>query len=179
MASVGDINVLVVDDSRPTRMLLRSMLTAGGVRRIAEAATAEAAFAALRAPTDLVLLDWQMQPVDGLAFARMVRWRPDSPRPYVPIVMLTAHTEISRVAAARDAGVTGFVKKPISAQMLFARIGSALTDTRMYVQSAKFMGPDRRRVQLPSYLGPFRRDCDQSRQAWAETVDIDDLRLSA
>ena len=105
----------------------------------------------------------------------MLRWDDDSPNPYVPILMLTAHTEASRVAAARDAGVTGFVKKPISARLLFERIASALTDARMFVRSGDFCGPDRRRGQDSDYAGPFRRASDHA----DETVDVDDLRWRA
>jgi DNA-binding response OmpR family regulator len=101
----------------------------------------------------------------------MLRRDADSPNPYAPVLMLTAHTEASRVEAARDAGVTGFVKKPISARLLFERITSALTDTRMFVRSADFFGPDRRHGQDPNYAGPLRRASDR-----VDTVDVDDER---
>jgi DNA-binding response OmpR family regulator len=120
---------------------------------------------------NLVLADWKMQPTDGLAFTHMTRWQADSPNPYVPILMLTAHTEASRVAAARDAGVTGFVKKPISARVLFERMASALTDTRVFVRTADFFGPDRRHTEARDYAGPFRRGTDRGQVAM---VDIDD-----
>jgi CheY-like chemotaxis protein len=176
LTSLSDIRALIVDDSPQMRVLVRSLLRAGGILKVGEADTAAAAFAAMRAaPVDLIILDWKMTPIDGLAFARMVRWRDDSPNPYLPIVMLTAHTEASRVAAARDAGVTGFVKKPISARMLFDRISSALTDTRMFICAPDFRGPDRRRAHAPNYAGPFRRASD----AAGETIDIDDLRCRA
>jgi DNA-binding response OmpR family regulator len=86
--------------------------------------------------------------------------------------MLTAHTEASRVAAARDAGVTGFVRKPISARALFDRVSSALTDTRMFIRTDTFFGPDRRHGQAPGYAGPFRRASDRSQ----EMVDLDRWR---
>ena len=179
MASIGDIQVLVVDDNRQARLLLRSMLSAGGVRHIAEAGAGGDAFKALRSSVDLVLLDWQMSPMDGLTFTRDVRWRTDSPRPYVPTIMLTAHTELSRVAAARDAGVSGFVKKPISAQQLFARISTALTETRLFVRCETFIGPDRRRLLNVAYAGPFRRESDAAPDRWTDSIDLDDLRWSA
>jgi DNA-binding response OmpR family regulator len=90
--------------------------------------------------------------------------------------MLTAHTEASRVTAARDAGVTGFLKKPISTRLLFDRVGGALTDRRQFVRTSDFFGPDRRRVQAPWYKGPFRRATDKG---YIDTFDLDDLRQSA
>jgi CheY-like chemotaxis protein len=173
MTSLSDIHVLVVDDNAQMRFLLRCLMRAGGIFHVTEADTAAAALDVMRAaPVDLIILDWKMAPIDGLAFARMLRWDAASPNPFTPVLMLTAHTEASRVAAARDAGVTGFVKKPISARLLFERIASALTDTRMFVRSADFRGPDRRRGQDPGYAGPLRRASDRS----GETVDLDDLR---
>jgi two-component system, chemotaxis family, chemotaxis protein CheY len=180
MASISDIHVLVVDDNRQMRFLLRCLLRAGGVHDVTEAATAPEAFEIMRGrPVDLVIIDWMMQPVDGLAFTRMMRWNADSPNPYIPLLMLTAHTEASRVAAARDAGVTGFIKKPISARVLFDRVTGALTDTRMFVRTPTFMGPDRRRGQAADYAGPFRRESDGALSGVLDTVDLDDARWRA
>lgn len=172
MTSLNDIHLLVVDDNAPMRQLIRALARAGGIINSTEADTAAQALEIMRAtPVDLVIVDWKMRPTDGLSFTHMVRWNSDSPNPYVPILMLTAHTEASRVAAARDAGVTGFLKKPISTRLLFDRIASALTDERPFVRAATFFGPDRRHAQLPWYLGPFRRVSDEGR---ADTFDLDD-----
>ncbi len=173
MVSVGDMHVLIVDDNRQMRFLLRCLLRASGIYHVTEAETAGEALEAMAASTvDLVLLDWKMEPIDGLAFARHVRWSMESPNPYVPILMLTAHTEISRVAAARDAGVTGFVKKPVNARLLFERVSFALTDARLFVRSDSFCGPDRRKGPARDYAGPFRRHDDGV--AVDDTFDIDD-----
>jgi CheY-like chemotaxis protein len=176
MTSLSDIHVLVVDDNAQMRFLLRCLMRAGGIFNMTEAETAAQAFDVMRASqVDLIILDWKMTPVDGLALARMLRLDHDSPNPYAPILMLTAHTEASRVAAARDAGVTGFVKKPISARVLFERITNALTDTRMFVRTTDFFGPDRRHGQAPDYGGPFRRASDYQ----DDTVMLDDTRARA
>jgi two-component system chemotaxis response regulator CheY len=178
MASIGDIHVLVVDDNKQMRFLLRCLLRAGGITDVSEAETASDAFGIMGCrPVDLIIVDWMMQPIDGLAFTRMVRWDAKSPNPYVPLLMLTAHTETSRVAAARDAGVSGFVKKPISARVLFDRMTSALTDTRLFIKTDSFMGPDRRRGAAADYAGPFRRDSDK--QGALDTIDLDDVRWRA
>lgn len=174
MTSLSDIQVLVIDDNAQMRLLVRSLLRAGRISKVFEASSAEEAFAVMQAqPFDLVILDWKMSPTDGLALARMLRWRDDSPNPFIPIIMLTAHTEASKVAAARDAGVNGFVKKPISARLLYDRVSSALTDTRLFIRSGNFRGPDRRRGPDANYAGPFRRASD------GETIDVDDLKLRA
>jgi CheY-like chemotaxis protein len=180
VTSLSDIHVLVVDDNKQMRLLVRCLLRAGGITKISEAETGAEAFQTMRArPVDLIVVDWKMAPVDGLAFTNMVRRGQDSPNPYVPILMLTAHTETSRVTAARDAGVNGFIKKPISARLLFERISNVLMDKRLFVRTGDFFGPDRRHAQDPRYAGPFRRETDPSEAAKSETLDVDDFRWSA
>jgi len=180
MASLSDVRVLIVDDNERMRDLLRHLLRAAGISDVIDAPGAEDALLLLRLKgADLVLLDWKLAPGDGLAFTRQLRLAPESPNPFIPIVMLTAHTETSRVAAARDAGVSGFLKKPISARLLFDRIAGALTDQRLFVRSATFFGPDRRWGQTPGYAGPFRRADDPGAAQLGDMVDIDDVRLSA
>lgn len=180
MRTIGDIQVLLVDDNAQVRTLLQHMLRAGGVRHLLEADSALDALATLRdKPIDLVILDWEMKPMDGLSFARTVRWDEGSPSRCVPILMLTAHTEQSRVVAARDAGVHGFVRKPVSAQLLFERIASALTDARPLVSCATYFGPNRRRGPRADFAGPWRRQDDALRAPVPDTVDLDDERWCA
>jgi two-component system, chemotaxis family, chemotaxis protein CheY len=177
MTALSDVHVLLVDDSDQMRLLVRCLLRAGGLTNISEADTATRALEVMHQQSvDLVIVDWMMQPVDGLTFTRMMRRDSASPDPYMPILMLTAHTEVSRVAAARDAGVTGFIKKPISTRLLFDRVASALTDTRMFVRSDDFCGPDRRRGVISGYAGPYRRATDNPSKF--ETIDLDDLRVA-
>jgi two-component system chemotaxis response regulator CheY len=179
MTALNEVHVLVVDDNRQMRVLVRCLLRAGGLTQISEAETAAAAFQIMRErQVDLAIVDWMMRPVDGLAFTRTVRRDGASPNPYMPILMLTAHTEASRVAAARDAGVTGFIRKPISAKLLFDRVAGALTDRRMFIRTDDFFGPDRRHAAVPGYAGPFRRESDRAGDSGLETIVVDDLRVA-
>ena len=59
--------------------------------------------------------------------------------------------------AARDAGVTEFLAKPITAQNLFARITEILERPRAFVRCNGYFGPDRRRHEIENYMGPWRR----------------------
>ncbi|MBL8551456.1 MAG: response regulator [Hyphomonadaceae bacterium] len=166
MKSLAELQVLVVDDNAQMRFLLKELLRAGGVRFIYDAPTADAAIALMRVhEIDIVTVDWCMQPVDGIALANRLRRSPDSPNPYVSIVMISAHSERSRVEGARDAGVNGFLVKPISARLVFDRISAALNDNRPFVRSASYFGPDRRHAPVVSYMGPFRRETDKEQDA--------------
>ena len=155
------LKALIVEDNAHMRILLRSLLGALGVKDIYEASDGTTAFELLRSrKPDLVLTDLSMKPVDGIHFAREVRMSEDSPIPYVPIVMITGHTERHRVEAARDAGVTEFLAKPITAQNLYQRIAEIVERPRAFVRCEDYFGPDRRRRRDETYTGPWRRQED-------------------
>ncbi len=162
MDSLANVQVLIVDDNRQMRFLVRTILRAAGMYRVAEADSAQEALDLMnRFTVDLMIADWHMAPVDGIALTKRVRAGYEAPNRDVPIVMLTAHTELARVAAARDAGVHGLVRKPISTQLLLNRVSAALTDQRPFVTSPTFYGPDRRRAAARDYGGPYRRASDR------------------
>jgi CheY-like chemotaxis protein len=155
------LRVLVVDDNRHMRRLLAVILHGLRVGEVREAAGVTEALAEMRSlPPDIVFVDWVLQPpLDGIEFVRSVRTAKDSPNPYVPIIMLTGHTQTRRVREARDAGVTEFLAKPVSAKSVAARLAHVINNPRPFVRSNTYFGPDRRR-HFGSYDGPERRAAD-------------------
>lgn len=140
------IKILVVDDQDFLRSVLRQILGVLGARRISEATDGEAAWVKILSnPPDLVIVDWEMEGVDGIELVRRIRHDKDSPDRFLPIIMLTAYSEHPRITAARDAGVNEFVVKPISAKTLFSRLNSVIEHPRRYINTKNFFGPDRRR----------------------------------
>jgi two-component system chemotaxis response regulator CheY len=71
--------------------------------------------------------------------------------------MLTGHTERTRVMKARDAGITEFLAKPISAKGLYQRVFSVVAHPRPFIRTACYFGPERRRTANAKYVGPERR----------------------
>lgn len=67
------------------------------------------------------------------------------------------HNEKQRVTAARDAGVTEFLAKPISAKALYQRVVNIVANPRPFIKTKVYFGPDRRRAINPNYIGPERR----------------------
>lgn len=155
------LRVLIVEDNQHMRALLRMLLNSIGIREIHEAGNGTAALAVLRDKRcDLVLSDLAMKPMDGIDFTREIRQSARSANPFMPIIMITGHTEKQRVEAARDAGVTEFLAKPITAQSLFSRIAQIVEYPRPFVRCGAYFGPDRRRKALDDYAGPWRRHDD-------------------
>jgi len=177
MGGLENLRVLLVDDNQHIRAIVATVLTGVGVKHVREARDGGDALRALREwPADVAIVDFQMEPVDGVEFTRMVRNSPDSRNPYLPIVMMTGHSEKSRVVEARDAGVTEFVAKPLTAKSVLERLQAVIYRPRPFVRSATYFGPDRRRRDDPAFEGPWRRAADKGRTAGARRPsDIDDL----
>ena len=152
------LKALIVEDNSHMRSLLRALLNSIGITDITEAGQGKAGIETLRLRRpDLVLADLAMKQMDGLEFTRYVRNDPNSPNPFVPIIMITGHTEKHHVEAARDAGVTELLAKPITAANLFARIAEIVERPRAFVRCGDYFGPDRRRHRTEDYNGPWRR----------------------
>jgi two-component system chemotaxis response regulator CheY len=104
-----------------------------------------------------VLIDWAMPVFDGLKLTQMIRQADSNANPFVPIIMITGHTEKNRVTDARDSGITEFLAKPISAKALYQRIVNVVAHPRPFIRTKSYFGPDRRRNTSAGYAGPERR----------------------
>jgi len=163
------LRFLVIDDNAHMRRILRTLLHGFGAREVYEAEDGAGGLEAFThyAP-DIVLVDWVMPIFDGLELTQMIRQPGANANPYVPIIMLTGHSEKQRVIGARDAGVTEFLAKPISAKALYERILNVVAKPRPFIKSKNYFGPDRRRNVPTNYIGPERRKggkADITRQA--------------
>jgi two-component system chemotaxis response regulator CheY len=158
---LSSIRVMVVDDNSHMRSIISAVLKGIGVKEVCECLDGAAALDALRRwPADVAITDFQMTPVDGVQFTRLVRNAADSPNPFLPIIMLTGHAERTRVMEARDAGVTEFIAKPLTAQAMLSRLNAVIFNQRPFVRTSSYFGPDRRRRDDPDYAGPWRRSGD-------------------
>jgi signal transduction histidine kinase len=112
--------ILVVDDHDINRRALRQMLEAFGAR----VETAEDALSALalaeRRVFDAILMDVRMPGVDGLEATR--RLRASRANRATPVIAVTGAVSPEEVAACREAGMTGWVEKPVNARDLYAAL---------------------------------------------------------
>ena len=152
------ITILIVDDNQHMRGILKELLRAAGVSDIKEASDPLEAFEYMKSSLiDLLLVDLSMPLMDGVEFTRMVRTNENSPNHFLPIIMITGHSERSRVNAARDAGVNEFLVKPVTAKGLMERLSLIVNRPRNFVKSKQYFGPDRRRRADPNFSGEERR----------------------
>ena len=139
--------ILVIDDEHYTRKVIKTLLTSMGVKSILDAPDGRAGLEMI--PTfapHVVLCDWQMPGMDGPSFVRAVRSPETFPLPDVPIIMLTAHGERSRVVEAARLGINEYLLKPVSSQALQARLLSVITHPRKMVRKGNYYGPEPRKA---------------------------------
>jgi two-component system chemotaxis response regulator CheY len=155
---LGKLAFLVVDDNANMVKIVKAVLKSFGVNHIYDACgVAEGLSLVRQYAIDIVILDYNLGFMDGIDFIQLVRTAEDSPEPCMPIIMLTAYTEQHRVRAARDAGVTEFCCKPVTAAELYRKIAKVIEQPRDFVRSNDYFGPDRRRHDDAAYDGEERR----------------------
>lgn len=155
-----NVRFLVVDDNMFMRTTVRLVLKAMGSRDIQEAFNGLDALKIIeRFTPDILIVDWEMEPINGIELVRKIRSAQDTPFAFLPVVMLTGHSEVERVTVARDAGINEFVVKPFSAHGLFTRIQAVIERPRPFVKVQGYFGPDRRRKSRP-FEGSERRNAD-------------------
>ena len=160
------LKVLVVDDNVHMRKLVLTILQAFGVVQIYEADSGARAWNILRESNpDIAVLDWVMDGMSGLELVQMIRTNPQSPNPFMPVIMLSGHTSAEYVLQARDTGVNEFIAKPVSVKTMMSRLVSVIENPRPYVRTSVYFGPCRRRRGPEEYRGPERRA--ETRQAQA------------
>ena len=152
-----NLKVLVVEKQMFMRRLLGDVLAQLGIDnvvKVAQISEGIEAFSSIQ--FDLVLLDWAPD-MDAVEFLAEVR-NPDVSRdPFAPVIVVTAYSEYKHVCQARDAGMTEYLTKPISAKGLYGRIKSIIERHRYLVQTGDFFGPDRRRKRIPPTGGDRRK----------------------
>lgn len=153
-----ELRFVVVDDNTHMRRIVRTLLRAFGSREIYEAEDGASGLEAVEAYSpDILLTDIKMPIFDGIELTRMIRNPEGCKHPFLPIIVLTAYSEKKHVVAARDAGATEFLCKPVSAMALYRRIQNIIENPRPFIRSKGYFGPDRRRLDAPNYSGEERR----------------------
>ncbi len=138
---------LIVDDDAGVRKLVRALLTSMGVGVVNEAADGAAGLDAVRSMApDVVILDWEMPQLQGPEFMRTLRSPDTFPYPAVPVIMLTAHGEYSKVREAIAVGINEFLLKPVSTKALLDRLISVLFNPRPMIRNQNYYGPQPRKL---------------------------------
>ena len=112
------MRVIVVDDSRSMRIIIRKQLVAAGFD-VVEAEQGRDALDKLRSaesPVGLALVDWNMPVMSGLELVQAIR--ADAELAKLRILMVTSESELSSVERALQAGANEYLMKPFTADGL-------------------------------------------------------------
>ncbi|MBF0171450.1 MAG: response regulator [Nitrospinae bacterium] len=126
--------VLVVDDSKIIRQILRSHLAEWGITRVSEAEDGYEALSELEETRfDLVLLDWGMPKMNGMQALRLIRTREGMNRE-TPVIMVTAEAHKENIIVALKEGVNDYVVKPFNPEILRAKVEQALAKAKPRIE---------------------------------------------
>jgi two-component system chemotaxis response regulator CheY len=119
------MRILVVDDFPSMRRILRNLLNKIGISDVEKADNGAEAYAKLRnSKFDLVIADWNMEPVTGLELIHRVR--NDARCAGTRFIMVTAESKTENVIKAKRAGVNNYIVKPFTADVLKAKIAAVM-----------------------------------------------------
>jgi two-component system chemotaxis response regulator CheY len=125
MPIAAALKVLIVDDQMSVRQFTRMTLEKMGIRLIHEANNGqEALHKAIEQPLDLIISDFNMPEMDGLALLRAVRGHQAIRR--LPFILLTGRGDRELVVKAAQAGVNNYLVKPFNDTILRQKMEQVL-----------------------------------------------------
>lgn len=170
------LRIMVVEDRVFQRRLIAETLRAVRDLVILHAQSSDDAIYQLAggAKPDMLVTDWDIEGGQGLDLVKRIRnGEAGDEQRRTPIVMVTNRNTAGAVETARNAGVDEFVLRPFSTAILTRRAVEVRDNKREFVESAQYVGPDRRRHKAPDYDGPRRRLFD----AQSKDEDTPELQI--
>ena len=122
-----DLNmpILIVDDYKTMLRIIRNLLKQLDFVNVDEATDGASALQKLRdRPYQLIISDWNMEPMTGLQLLKEVR--KDVKLKDTPFIMITAESKTENVLAAKEAGVNNYIVKPFNAETLKSKLVAVL-----------------------------------------------------
>lgn len=124
-ASRAGYAILVVDDVDIMHMVLRQMLGMLGFSQVISALDGKRAQRILETEKiDLIISDWTMPELSGIALLRFVR--NNTAFAHIPFIMVTSDTAKDSILEAKRAGVDDYILKPFTAATLETKINGVL-----------------------------------------------------
>jgi len=138
-------SILLIDNAWGLELLSRIFMGFGARRLFRAPKIADANELLDKQQFDLVVAEAVINGEDIYEFMRNLRLGSDhEPNRFVPVIILSAHTESRKITMARDCGVNFFVAKPISPKVMMDRVLWVANTERKYLETNTYAGPDRR-----------------------------------
>jgi two-component system chemotaxis response regulator CheY len=113
-------SLLIVDDSRTVRQIVRKMLSETDLR-MSEAEDGEEALTACKLSLpDAIIVDWNMPVLDGISFVRRLRAMPGGKAPSV--IFCTTESSMDHITEALEAGADEYIMKPFDGDIVMYKL---------------------------------------------------------
>lgn len=159
--SFKNIACLLIASEKKKRRLLADVLSQIGIGTVHETDTVEHASLQLRYTTIGIVI-WAEGGLGHLELLKYIRHELPGRARAVPFLCITEGWDNEQLTQARNAGASGFATFPLTLRGMLKAVSGLLADTREFIESEAYIGPDRRRHDLPNYSGPRRRSTDKA-----------------
>jgi CheY-like chemotaxis protein len=166
---LGPASICLVDDNERAMELMTGVLASFGAKGLIRCAGAEPAKDELtQRPIDLLVTSAAMAGVDGYQLTRWIRREAPEENRCIPVIIMVGHTTLAQVREARDCGANYVIAKPVTPKIILDRLFWIARETRGFVETESYVGPDRRFRRLgPPINQPGRRHDDLSEHVGA------------
>lgn len=167
------LNFMIADSNENIRAIMHGILRGFGVTSIFDAVDGEVALRDLQfRSVDVLFCELNLPKVDGFSLIKSLRADESSPARFIPVLILTSHTQQRNIEKSRDSGANIVIAKPLSVKAIYDRLAWIAEEPKAFVQTTGYIGPDRRFRDdgLPNGIG--RRAADAE-------LDLDDQPESA
>ncbi|MBZ0272076.1 chemotaxis response regulator CheY [bacterium] len=121
MPTDANMKIITVDDFSTMRRIIKNLLRQLGFQNVVEAEDGASGLEMVRQEkVDLIISDWNMPRMTGLEFLQEVRNDPSLKD--IPFIMITAEAEKEKIIQAVQSGVSNFIVKPFTAEILRQKI---------------------------------------------------------
>jgi len=123
------LRVMVVEDQPDTSKMIKQMLMEIGITQVYTSPDGQKALEFMDSAddfVDLIMCDWNMPRVTGIELLRQLR----TVYPDLPFLMVTARGDFESVVVAKEAGVSGFIRKPFSIDELRQKLIKTISNIK-------------------------------------------------
>jgi DNA-binding response OmpR family regulator len=159
--NLKNVTSLLVDRDHYTRGLIAQMLRGFGMESPMLVDNGEEAKSSLtESRPDIVFIEGDLSDMPSANLLGWIRRQTRNPLRFVPLIVMSGYTQLRMLATARDSGAHIIVRKPVSPQTLFDRILWVARNTRPFLETDTYVGPDRRFHDILPPDGVYKREAE-------------------
>jgi CheY-like chemotaxis protein len=159
LRKLQEVRVLIVGWKPNSNLFLRSLLAVLGTPAFTRAARTDEALSLLREQGfELVFCTDEAEPLSAAEFTRTVRRDIFTRDPTIPVIVVANAVTAGDLQLLRDAGADDIMCPPISSDAIEKRLDRILLNSRTFITTKSFIGPDRRRARDRVFSGPDLRN---------------------